>query len=110
MVVELDEGVENITYPISLNFRQTTQIKYNITKNTVFLDKDKLTFPLKLSGRKGDFFYPLGMNGRKKLSDFFIDNKFTQFEKEECYILCSGSDIVWIVGFGWMIDLKFLIT
>ena len=99
MVVEIDEDIENITYPISLNFRQTTQAKYNITKNTVFLDKDKLTFPLKLrKWEEGDFFYPLGMNGRKKLSDFFIDNKFTQFEKEECYILCSGSDIVWIVG------------
>ena len=56
MVVELDEDVENITYPISLNFRQTTQIKYNITKNTVFLDKDKLTFPLKLRSGEGDFF------------------------------------------------------
>ena len=99
MVIELDEDVENITYPISLKFRQTTQIKYNITKNTVFLDKDKLTFPLKLrKWEEGDFFYPLGMNGRKKLSDFFIDNKFNRFEKEECYILCSGSDIVWIVG------------
>ena len=99
MVVELDEYVENITYPISLKFRQTTQTKYNATKNTVFLDKDKLTFPLKLrKWEEGDFFYPLGMNGRKKLSDFFIDNKFNRFEKEECYILCSGSDIVWIVG------------
>ncbi len=99
MVFELDENVENITYPISLNFRQTTQTKYNATKNTVFLDKDKLTFPLKLrKWEEGDFFYPLGMNGRKKLSDFFIDNKFNRFEKEECYILCSGSDIVWIVG------------
>ena len=29
------------------------------------------------------------MNGKKRLSDFFIDNKFTQFDKEECYLLCS---------------------
>ena len=68
MVVELDEDVENITYPISLNFRQTTQIKYNITKNTVFLDKDKLTFPLKLrKWEEGDFFLSIRHEWKKKV-------------------------------------------
>ena len=36
-----------------------------------------------------ELFYPIGMNGQEKLSDFFIDNKFTQFDKS-CYLLCSG--------------------
>ena len=63
------------------------------------LDKDKLAFPLTLrKWQKGDFFFPLGMKGRKKLSDFFNDQKLSLFDKENIWILLSGNDIVWIVN------------
>ena len=63
------------------------------------LDFDKLLFPLTLrKWRDGDRFKPLGMNRFKKLSDFFIDNKFSIIEKTNQWLLCSGTDIVWIVG------------
>lgn len=98
LFIELEE-FDNLTYPISLRFRNSDQNQFITDKNIVFLDKEKLTFPLSLrKWKNGDFFYPIGMNGKKKLSDFFIDNKFTQFDKEDCYLLCSGEDIVWIVG------------
>ena len=98
LFIELEE-FDNLTYPISLRFRNSDQNQFITDKNIVFLDKEKLTFPLRLrKWKNGDFFYPIGMNGKKKLSDFFIDNKFTQFDKEDCYLLCSGEDIVWIVG------------
>lgn len=98
LFIELEE-FDNLTYPISLRFRNSDQNQFITDKNIVFLDKEKLTFPLILrKWKNGDFFYPIGMNGKKKLSDFFIDNKFTQFDKEDCYLLCSGEDIVWIVG------------
>ena len=98
LFIELEE-FDNLTYPISLRFRNSDQKQFNTNKNIVFLDKEKLIFPLTLRKWKyGDFFYPIGMNGKKRLSDFFIDNKFTQFDKEECYLLCSGEDIVWIIG------------
>ncbi len=67
--------------------------------STAYLDHSKLKFPLKI--RKwvpGDFFHPLGMKGKKKLSDFFIDRKISIHEKESCYILESGGDIVWVIG------------
>ena len=108
LFIELEE-FDNLNYPISLRFRNSDQKQFNTNKNIVFLDKKKLIFPLTLrKWNQGDFFYPLGMNGRKRLSDFFIDNKFTQFDKEECYLLCSGEDIVWIIGHR--MDDRFKIT
>lgn len=74
---------------------------FEIKKETAVLhaDFDKLSFPLILrKWRKGDWFVPFGMKGKKKLSDFFTDNKFSLFEKEEAWILLSGDDIVWIVN------------
>lgn len=98
LFIELEE-FDNLNYPVSLRFRNSDKKQFMKDKNIVFLDKEKLTFPLTLrKWKNGDFFYPIGMNGKKKLSDFFIDNKFTQFDKEDCYLLCSGEDIVWIIG------------
>ena len=48
--------------------------------------------------RSGDWFIPFGMKGRKKLSDYFTDRKFSLKDKEDAWLLASGDDIVWIVG------------
>lgn len=62
-------------------------------------DRDKLTLPLTLrTWLKGDWFVPFGMNGRQKLSDYFSDHKFSRLQKEQTWLLCSGEDIIWIVG------------
>ena len=58
--------------------------------------------------RKGDYFYPLGLGGRKKLSDYFIDRKFSIADKERQWIMCSGEDICWIIGHS--IDDRFKIS
>ncbi len=68
--------------------------------NIAFFDISKLNFPLHLRNWKsGDYFYPLGMKGRKKLSDFFIDLKFNYFEKKASLVLeDSDEQIVWVFG------------
>ena len=48
------------------------------------------------------------MNGKKKLSDFFIDEKLSRFEKEKCCIMCSDEKIMWIIGHR--MDDRFKIT
>lgn len=77
--------------------------------DTASFDKDLLRFPLTLrKWRRGDFFYPLGMGHKKKLSDFFIDNKVPRTRKEKSWLLCSGGAIVWVVGMR--IDDRFKVT
>ncbi len=73
------------------------------------LDAGKLRFPLKVRlWKTGDFFYPLGMKQKKKISDFLVDKKIDRFEKENCLVVLSGKDIVCILGHR--IDDRFKIT
>lgn len=96
----IDKTSQEITHPIHLNIN-LKQNDNSIEKdaNKLFADADKLTFPLVLrKWKQGDWFIPFGMKGRKKLSDYFSDQKFSLKDKEDCWILTSGDDIVWIVG------------
>lgn len=74
-----------------------------------FLDADKLKYPLRLRRwRPGDFFYPLGMDHKRKLSDFLIDKKLSRADKEAVIVLESNGDIVWVAGHR--IDNRYKIT
>jgi tRNA(Ile)-lysidine synthase len=72
-------------------------------------DLDKLQFPLILRNwKKGDSFQPFGMKGRKKVSDFLIDNKVPLPLKKKVLVLTSNNKIVWLVGHR--IDDRFKVT
>ncbi len=74
-----------------------------------YLDAQKIAFPLAIrKWRAGDYFYPLGMKGKKKLSDYFTDKKYSIPEKEKALIIESAGDILWIIG--ERIDDRFRIT
>ncbi|MCK5776242.1 MAG: tRNA lysidine(34) synthetase TilS, partial [Bacteroidales bacterium] len=83
-VYYVDEGVQNIKSPLELNFEKSNQTDIIKEKGIAQFDCSKLSFPLVIrKWKRGDYFYPLGMKGRKKLiSDFFIDEKVSLFEKE----------------------------
>ncbi len=77
--------------------------------NTVFVDKDKLEFPLTVRHwETGDYFYPLGMQGKKKLSKFFKDEKLSVLEKEKAELLCTHDAIIWVVN--RRLDNRFKVT
>ncbi len=78
-------------------------------KNIAFLDYKLLHFPLSIRPwQHGDTFQPLGMKGKKKVSDFFIDIKLSKVQKEKTLLLCQGKEIIWIIGHR--IDNRFAVT
>jgi tRNA(Ile)-lysidine synthase len=99
-LTENKEDWENL--PIRLSAEKISiDTTYKAEKNqmTGTFDYDKLHFPLVLrKWKQGDRFVPFGMRGKKKLSDYFIDNKISINDKEKIRVLCSGDDIIWVVG------------
>ncbi|MCL4155033.1 UNVERIFIED_CONTAM: hypothetical protein GTU68_065786 [Idotea baltica] len=68
-------------------------------QQNIYVDKDKLKFPLILRKKlEGDVFYPMGMTGKKKLSKYFKDEKLSLLDKENTWLLCSGEAIVWVIN------------
>jgi tRNA(Ile)-lysidine synthase len=65
----------------------------------VFADADRLTWPLTLRPwQQGDTLSPLGMQGHKRVSDLLTDRKVPASERAQVYVLCSGPEVVWVVG------------
>lgn len=101
--LEVKSGQKEIGFnDLKLTFSKallTSNFTLPTSKKIAALDFDKLKFPLKIrKWKNGDSFQPLGMKGKKKLSDFFIDRKFSIDKKEKTWLLISGEDIVWIIG------------
>ena len=74
------------------------KIKNEISEFSNFswnFDFEKLVFPLKIRHKKqGDFFFPVGMSGKKKVSKFFKDEKISVLQKPKIWILCDENDTV----------------
>ncbi len=69
------------------------------TKNLIYLDSEKLNFPMKIrKWQEGDSFHPFGLNGRKKLSKFFKDEKMSILQKNKIWLLLNEDKIVWVIG------------
>ncbi len=98
----IEKGTEQVIFPVKMTLREVeTNGDYIIPKdrNIASLDYDKLVFPLIIrKWEKGDYFKPLGLNHYKKLSDFFIDRKYSLVDKERVWLLTSGEKIVWVIG------------
>ena len=98
-VFEITEKTISLVYPLEINFKVMADKTIIYDNNIAQLDVEKLKFPLTLrKWKEGDKFMPLGMKKFKKLSDFFIDSKFSIIDKQEQWLLCSGVDIVWVLG------------
>ena len=75
------------------------QVSFLSDKNIFYADADKLHFPLILRNwEAGDYFYPIGLKGKQKLSDFFTKQKVDRYTKERVPLLCCDGDIAWVVG------------
>ena len=96
---------ENLLFADSYNYT----IPKEVSDTIIYVDKNILEFPLTVRiPEKGDYFYPLGMSGKKKLSKFLKDEKISLLEKEKINLLCSNNTIVWVIG--KRLDDRFKIT
>jgi tRNA(Ile)-lysidine synthase len=93
------ESIEcKVNIPLKLIFSRFSGGK-NVNANCIFVDKDKIKFPLTIrKWQDGDYFYPAGMNGKKKLSKYFKDEKYSLLDKENQWLLCSEDQIIWVIG------------
>jgi len=104
---ESEKHIEGVQFHFEKLGAQNTSIKRD--KQMAMLDLDKLRFPLSFRHWKhGDAFFPLGMQHKKKVSDFMIDEKIPVNLKKQMLLLLSGNDIVWLVGHR--IDERYKIT
>ena len=111
--IQIGIGEKEITSPIHLRFSQfekTADFVIDKSPEVALLDANKIQFPLTLRHwRQGDRFHPLGMRGSKLLSDFFVDQKFTEAQKRNVFLLVSADNqILWVVGYR--IDDRFKVT
>lgn len=99
----INEDQQYIDFPIKLKITtEKNKSDFYIPKdnNIAVFDKSKLNFPLVIRKyRKGDFFIPYGMKGKKKISDFFTDKKLSLTKKENIWLVCSSNEIIWIAGY-----------
>ncbi|OAQ37966.1 tRNA(Ile)-lysidine synthetase [Pedobacter psychrophilus] len=95
---------ENQLYFAGFNFKKTLlktfPSSFKVDTNNIYVDSDLLIYPLTLRfWKQGDSFKPFGMNGVKKLSDFFINQKINIQQKNNIPILINGDGkIIWVCG------------
>ena len=101
--VTIEDDTKQIDFPIHLRIekRSISEVEYkNIPHSVAVFDAKRIAFPLTVrQWQDGDWFIPLGMNQRKKLSDFFIDKKVPLHEKNNTLVLVDkNGEILWVIG------------
>tara|TARA_R110002074_G_scaffold166430_1_gene327001 strand:- start:3097 stop:4407 length:1311 start_codon:yes stop_codon:yes gene_type:complete len=94
----IHENLTELNHPLSLKFSIVPE-RFNNSDKEIFVQKNTLNYPLVIrKWKKGDYFYPIGLNRKKKLSKFFKDEKVDVLSKEEIWLLCSNEQIIWVIG------------
>lgn len=95
----ISENEKQIDIPLGTLTIESVESMDDFNKNRIYVDERSLKFPLEVrKWKEGDLFYPLGMEGKKKISKYLKDEKLSLIEKEQVWLLCSEEHIVWVVG------------
>ncbi|MBT8273295.1 MAG: tRNA lysidine(34) synthetase TilS, partial [Bacteroidia bacterium] len=97
--IHIEALEKEVPIPIGKLVFETVESLSDTDHNVIFVDQDRFIQPLYVKKwEEGDSFHPFGLNGRKKVSKYFKDEKMSLIDKENSWLLCSGQDIVWIIG------------
>jgi len=109
LIEQTDKAIEFANGKLKIEKLSAENCRLSADNKIATLDADEIKFPLLLRKHKqGDYFYPLGMNKKKKLSRFFTDQKLSITEKENTWVIEMDKKILWVVG--KRIDDRFKIT
>lgn len=97
-VYEIEADAE-ISIPIKLKTETVSEAEKRTNPTEIYVDKETLKFPLHIrKWREGDYFCPAGIDGKKKVSKYFKDEKMSLSDKENTWLLLSENEIVWVIG------------
>ena len=98
-ILLIDQVQKEIDFPAGKLKLEDHMGPIDTNHHHAFVDKAQLKFPLILRlWKTGDYFYPLGMRKKKKISRFMTDIKLSRTEKEKQWVLESDKKIVWVIG------------
>ncbi len=100
-IYNISEDLDTSHLPFSLQIQKFEKKNYRLSRDPSYglMNFDKLKFPLTIRKWKdGDKFQPLGMKGKKLVSDFLTQEKVTINHRKDQMVLLSDENIVWIVG------------
>ncbi len=94
----IDAVSGTIREPVQMKIEEVNEMGETSNK-ILYVDKETLNHKLSIrKWEKGDYFYPFGMRGKKKVSKFYKDEKMDLISKERQWLLCSGDNIIWVIG------------
>lgn len=109
LIEEKDKKIILKEGQIQIEKQDAGKVQLVTDRSIAMLDEAEITFPLLLRNwKQGDYFYPLGMQKKKKINRFLTDQKLSLVEKENTWILEMNKRIIWIVGMR--IDDRFKVT
>ena len=84
----------------TIRIAEVNNYEYSSNNDIEFIDKSciKGDFLVRV-WKKGDYFYPFGMRGKKKLSDYLTDTKISSSERKDVFVLENLGKIVWVIGY-----------
>lgn len=97
-VYTIESITSKVNIPLNISFCNVSYVS-ETNSNCIFVNEEAIKFPLTIrKWQEGDYFYPAGMHGKKKLSKYFKDEKYSLLDKENQWLLCAEDQIIWIIG------------
>lgn len=91
--------IDECNCTVNIRILEKNQSNFIDSRFNKFFDYDKIKNDITARNKRdGDYIYPKGMNGKKKVKDIFIDKKIPREVREKTLLIAQGSEVIWIFG------------